>query len=115
MSDSYNSAEKRDIQRMITSDTAIEAVLAGRKRAVRRNNRYADQGDEFGLRGNSFKVTRVYRQTLGDMTDQDAQDEGFDSMQAYKDYIVGIHDGMTWRAQAKVWVHEFEPLVTDDG
>lgn len=108
------SAEKRNIERMIVSETAIQAVLDGRKRAVRRNNRYADPGDEFSLRGTSFKITRVYRQAIGDMTDADARDEGFDSMDAYKDSIIGIHKGMTWQPQAKVWVHEFEPIVGTD-
>lgn len=109
-----NSSEKVDIKRMIVSESAVKAVLDGRKRAVRRNSRYADPGDEFALRGHSFEIMQVYRQTVGDMTDADAQDEGFESMRAYKDYIVGIHKGMVWRPDAKVWVHEFEP-VADNG
>jgi hypothetical protein len=98
------------IERLITVQSDIEKVLEGRKTATRRNGRYADPGETMILNGHSFEVTRVYRQALGELTDTDAQSEGFDNMEAYKNYILSMHAGMPWIPHAKVWVHEFKSI-----
>ncbi|MNI30142.1 hypothetical protein D3C73_839720 [compost metagenome] len=96
------------IERLITVEKDIEKVLQGSKTATRRNGRYADPGEVMELGGNKYIVNRVYQQSLGELTDEHAQAEGFASIEAYKESILAMHPGMPWLPQMKVWVHEFE-------
>ncbi|WP_438445804.1 ASCH domain-containing protein [Gorillibacterium sp. sgz5001074] len=98
------------IDRMITVEEDVQRVLNGTKTSTRRNGRYADPGEILELQGRRFEVTRVYQQTLGELTEEHARSEGFPSLEAYKSYILGMHKGMPWIPSAKVWVHEFRPL-----
>jgi len=59
------------------------------------------------LEGKEFKVDKLYRMTLGEMTDEHAKDEGFATMEAYRKSIFDIHPDMPWLPTMKVWVHEF--------
>lgn len=95
------------IDRLVTSPDLVQLVLSGKKTAMRRNGRYADPGELLELNGEKFEVTNVYRQTLGELTEQDAQAEGFSSIDDYKKYILEIHPKMPWLPHVKVWVHEF--------
>lgn len=95
------------IERLITRDSDIDKVLQGEKTATRRNGRYADIGETMELRGHKFEVTNVYRQSLGELTDADAQSEGFADVAGYRDSILSIHPGMPWLPHMQVWVHEF--------
>lgn len=97
------------VDRLITVETDIERVLAGAKTSTRRNGRYADPGEILELKGRKFRITRVYRQSLGELTQDDVRSEGFESLEDYKSYILGMHKGMPWIPAAKVWVHEFQP------
>jgi hypothetical protein len=96
------------IDRLVTKDAEVEKVLAGTKTAVRRNGRYADLEEQTELRGKTLQVTKVYQQSLGDLTDVDAVMEGYQTVEAYKESILAIHPGMPWLPQMKVWVHEFK-------
>ncbi|WP_159883560.1 ASCH domain-containing protein [Paenibacillus puerhi] len=98
------------IDRMITVEADVEKVLSGQKTSTRRNGRYADPGEILELRGRRFVVTKVYRQTLGELTDEIIQSEGYPTVEAYKEYITSMHAGMPWMPQMKVWVHEFREL-----
>ncbi|GAA3331804.1 hypothetical protein GCM10020331_089820 [Ectobacillus funiculus] len=51
--------------------------MQDKKTATRRNGRYADVGEIMTLEGKQFVVERVYAQTLGELTDEHAQQEGF--------------------------------------
>lgn len=95
------------IDRLVTREADIAKVLSGEKTAARRNSRYADAGETMELRGQKFEVTKVYRQRLGDLTDEDARSEGFESAAGYRDSILSIHPGMPWLPHMQVWVHEF--------
>jgi uncharacterized protein YhfF len=96
------------IDRLVTKDAEVEKVLAGTKTAVRRNGRYADLEEQTELRGKTLQVTKVYQQSLGDLTDADAVMEGYQTIEAYKESILAFHPGMPWLPQMKVWVHEFK-------
>ncbi len=98
------------IDRLVTIRDDVEKVLAGRKTAVRRNGRYADPGEVMTLSGRRFIVERVYVQTLGDVTEEDARREGHESLEAYRQAILAIHPGMPWLPTMRVWVHEFRAL-----
>jgi N4-acetylcytidine amidohydrolase len=98
------------VERLITIEEDVKKVLVGEKTATRRNGRYADPGEVMTLEGRDFVVDRVYSQSLGELTDDDARREGFENVEAYKQSILSIHPGMPWLPQMRVWVHEFSPV-----
>lgn len=99
--------ELMNINQLITRADMIEKVKDGSKRAVRRSNRFAEIGDQFEVDGLVFEMIKIYQQQLGDVTEEDAHKEGFDSLEAYKESITSIHEGAVWVPKLKVWVHEF--------
>jgi N4-acetylcytidine amidohydrolase len=98
------------IDRLITVPADVEKVIAGQKTATRRNGRYADVGEIMTLQGKQFIVEKVYAQTLGELTDEACRQEGFSSLEEYKQSILSMHAGMPWLPHMKVWVHEFRPV-----
>ncbi|MBB5174740.1 ASCH domain-containing protein [Texcoconibacillus texcoconensis] len=99
-----------EIDRLITRPEDIKKVLEGQKNATRRNGRYADVGEVMVLEGRSFKIEAVYRQTLGDLTDEIGMQEGYQNLEEYKQSILSIHPGMPWKPEMKVWAHEFSEV-----
>jgi N4-acetylcytidine amidohydrolase len=98
------------IERLVTMPSDVEMVISGKKTATRRNGRYADVGEIMELQGHKFVVDNVYSQSLGELTDKHAQDEGFETVEAYKEAILSYHPGMPWLPHMQVWVHEFSPV-----
>ncbi|MEM7312368.1 MAG: ASCH domain-containing protein [Planctomycetota bacterium] len=96
------------IERLVTHDKLVEAALEGRKTQQRRAGVYAYPGETFVLKGKTFVVKDLRQETLNDMTDIEAQKEGYPNMEFYKDLILRMHKGMEWDPNEKVWVHEFE-------
>ena len=97
-----------EIDSLVTHPKLIEATLAGNKTQQRRNGVYAYPNETFELEGVQFTVTSLERQSLGDMTDADAQAEGYPNIDMYKDLILRMHAGMKWNEGHPVWVHTFE-------
>src|SRR5699024_661649 len=102
--------KKMDIRLMITREDMIEKVTSGEKTAIRRQQRFADVGDTFELEGSMFKITDVYQQQLADLTNQAAQDDGFDILEAYTESTTSIHDGAVWVPKWTVWAHDFNAI-----
>ena len=98
------------IDRLVTVQEDIQKVLEGKKTATRRNGRYADIGEILELNGKKFRVDKIYSQSLGELTDEHARQEGFESLEDYKQSILSFHPGMPWLPQMRVWVHEFSPV-----
>jgi N4-acetylcytidine amidohydrolase len=98
------------IERLVTMPSDVQKVLEGKKTATRRNGRYADVGEVMTLEGKKFVVNRVYSQSLGELTDEHARQEGFDTVEEYRDSILAYHPGMPWLPQMRVWVHEFSSV-----
>jgi len=98
------------IERLVTIPEDIEKVIAGKKTATRRNGRYADIGEIMTLNGYEFVVDSVYSQTLGELTDEHAMQEGYETLEDYKQSILSLHEGMPWLPKMKVWVHEYRPV-----
>lgn len=96
------------IDALVTHTKLVAAALAGRKTQQRRNGVYAYPGETFELQGTRFVLRDLRRQTLADMTDADAQAEGYPSLDVYRDLILRMHPGMQWDGSSQVWVHEFE-------
>ncbi|MGZ8250054.1 ASCH domain-containing protein, partial [Methylomagnum sp.] len=86
----------------------VEATKTGQKTQQRRDGLYAYPGETFELDGVAFTVTEVERRRLGDMTEADAQAEGYPNLAVYKDLILKMHAGMTWDEEHLVWVHHFQ-------
>lgn len=99
------------IDRLVTIKADVEKVIEGKKTVTRRNGRYADPGEIMELSGYQFEVYNVFQGTLGELTDADAQAEGYENLDAYKESILTMHPGMPWIPQAKVWVHEFRKIT----
>jgi len=97
-----------EIDRLVRHPKLVESALAGKKTQQRRDGIYAYPGEKFELDGVGFTVTSLERQTLGDMTDADANAEGYPSLEMYKGLILKMHAGMTWEADDLVWVHSFK-------
>ncbi|MGM0854801.1 MAG: ASCH domain-containing protein [Bacillota bacterium] len=100
------------IDRLVTKAEDVEKVIKGEKTATRRNGRYADIGEIMELQGKKYIVESVYAQSLGELTDDHAKQEGFQSVEEYKEAILSYHPGMPWHPSMRVWVHEFS-LVTE--
>lgn len=104
------------IEKLITKPEDIEKALNKEKKVSRRAGRYADIGETMDLDGHTFKVTNVYDQKLGEMTDRHAQDEGYANLEDYKHHLKNIHPFTRmlpftpWMPSKKVWVHEFEEV-----
>ena len=98
------------IEKLVTIPDDVAKVIDGEKTATRRNGIYADIGEVMELKGHQFKVERIYSQYLGDMSDEDAKQEGYTDLEAYKQSILDIHPGMKWAPKMKVWVHKYAPI-----
>ena len=96
------------IDRLVTHEKLVASTLEGSKTQQRRNGVYGYPGEIFELQGVSFQVTDLRRQSLGEMTEEDAQREGYPNLEMYKLLIMRMHPGMDWDLEHPVWVHEFE-------
>lgn len=96
------------IEQLVTVPEDVEKVIRGKKTATRRSGRYADIGEVMDLNGHEFVVTDIYPEQLADMTDLDARKEGYESLDAYQNFILTLHPGMKWIPKMKVWVHEYK-------
>lgn len=97
-----------EIERLVKHPKLVEAALSGKKTQQRRDGVYAYPDETFELESVPFIVTSLERQKLGDMTDEDANAEGYPSLEMYKGLILKMHAGMTWNTEDKVWVHSFK-------
>lgn len=99
-----------EIDRLVRHPKLVEAALNGQKTQQRRDGIYAYPGEQFELDGVKFISTSLERQKLGDMTDTDAQAEGYPNLEMYKAIILKMHAGMSWNEESLVWVHSFKKL-----
>lgn len=97
-----------EIDRLVRQPKLVSAVLEGRKSQQRRDGVYGYPGETFELEGAVFRVSALFRQRLGDMSEADAQAEGFPGLQVYQELIERMHPGMSWDRDHLVWVHEFK-------
>ena len=100
------------IDRLVNHAMLKRAALAGQKTEQRRNGIYAYPGERFDIDGQPFELVTLDRERLGDMTEEHARAEGFDSLDAYRDLIVRMHKGMDWNPDQLVWVHRFRAAAT---
>lgn len=99
-----------DIDRLVTHQKLVDAALAGQKTQQRRNGVYGYPGETFTLESETFVITALERQSLGEMTTAEAEAEGFHDLQTYKQLIISMHAGMDWNESHLVWVHHFRKM-----
>lgn len=97
--------EKYGINKLLSIDEDIYKITRGDKISVRRNDRYADIGDELVLNGHLFEITNVYPQFLKNVTDKNAREEGYDCLNSYKEALTSIHETAVWDPEQLVWAH----------
>lgn len=97
-----------EIGRLVRHPKLVSAAISGVKTQQRRDGIYAYPGETFELNGVSFTVTALERQSLGEMTDNDAKSEGYPDLKAYRELILNMHPGMQWDHSHLVWVHHFK-------
>jgi len=97
-----------EIDALVTHAKLVQATLAGRKTQQRRNGVYGYPGEKFELEGQAFVITDLRRELMSDMTEADAQAEGYPNLAMYLDLIKRMHQGMDLGGDSKVWVHQFE-------
>jgi len=97
--------EKYDINKLVSIQESIDKIIKGEKTSERRNDRYADPGDEILLDGHLFVVEDVYRQQLKNVTEENAREEGYKNLEEYKKALTGIHHGVVWDQEQVVWAH----------
>lgn len=100
--------EKYDIDKLVQRPADIEKIMNGEKTSERRNDRYADAGDEVKLDGQTFIVENVYPQKLEEVTEENAKQEGYANLEEYKNALTSIHHGAVWEPERVVWVHELK-------
>ena len=101
------------IDRLVTHPKLVAATKAGVKTQQRRDGVYGFPGETFDLEGETFIITDLSRQRIGDMTDEHAKAEGYPNLEMYKDIILRMHAGMTWNSDSLVWVHTFAAKIQE--
>lgn len=101
--------EKYDIDRLISIQDDIDKIIKGEKTSVRRNDRYADPGDRLELQGHTFIVENVYPQKLGNLTNENAKQEGYSGLDEFKNGLKNIHGQNVWDPDMEIWAHELRP------
>ena len=103
---------------MLFKKYLIDLILEERKSMTSRSRQLYKPNDITNLMANKdyskitgkyLKITKVYQKSLGDFTDSDAQKEGFDDLQSFKDSWtknIGV-----WNNDKVVWVHKFEVIM----
>ncbi len=108
MTDSAAYPEKTcTIDRLVRHKRLVEAAVAGKKTEQRRDGVYGYPGETFELEGKCFEIVSLTHDRLGDMSEADAQAEGYETLDAYRDLILRMHRGMEWDVEHRVWVHRF--------
>jgi hypothetical protein len=73
------------------------------------SNRYAHEGDTFSLDGETFEIIAADERTLDEMTDEDAQREGSEDLESYKERMVAVHGGdFEWDEESEIVSYRFE-------
>ena len=95
------------IERLVTHEKLVSAALTGAKTQQRRAGVYGYPGERFTLEGTDFEITGLHTERWGDITEEDAQREGYPNLAMYHAIIERMHQGMEWHQDQPVWVHEF--------
>lgn len=102
---------------MLFKKDLIDLILEGKKTMTSRDKLLNKVGEVTNLMANrdyskisgkKIKITKVYKKSLNEFTDNDANKEGFENIVEFKQYWkknIG-----EWKTSIVVWIHEFEVL-----
>ncbi|MFB1066543.1 ASCH domain-containing protein [Natrinema sp. H-ect4] len=93
---------------LLPSDRMQRQALEGAVTQIHRGHQYAEEGDTFTIDGTTFDVITVRERTLGDLTDEDAQAEGMEDLEAYERLLERAHETFEWDDDSEVVLHRFE-------
>ena len=99
-----------EVDRLVRQPKLVAAVLDGRKTEQRRDGVYAYPGETFLLEGELYEVTGLFQQRWDDMSEADAQAEGYPGLEMYQNLIAKMHPGMSLSSDHQVWVHQFRKV-----
>ena len=94
---------------LLPSERMQAQAAAGDISQIHRGHQYAEVGDTFTIEETTFEVIAVTERTLGDLTDEDAQAEGVEDLEAYKRLLEVAHENFEWDDESEVVRHRFEP------
>jgi hypothetical protein len=97
-----------DADDLFPSEHMLRGVSAGEVTQIHRGQQYADEGDRFEWDGEEFEVVEVRERKLGDLTDEDAQREGMEDMEQYREMLNRAHDDYEWDPDSDVVLHRIE-------
>ena len=101
------------IDRLVTHEKLVAAALDGSKTQQRRAGVYGYPGEQFTLEDSNFEITALRSERWGDISEEDAQREGYPNLAMYRALIERMHQGMEWDQDQPVWVHEFAKVQSD--
>ncbi|MBV0902573.1 ASCH domain-containing protein [Haloarcula salina] len=96
-----------DAGEILPNDRVQQMAVDGRVTQLHRGHQYAEEGDTFEIDGTTFEVTDVTHRTLGDLTDEDAQREGSEDLDAYRERMTRVHGSFEWDDDSEVVRHRF--------
>ena len=99
-----------DAGEVLPNEHVQRMAAAGQITQMHRGHEYAQEGDTFDIEGRTFEVTDVTHRTLGDLTDEDAQREGSEDLEAYRERLNRVHDTFEWDDDSDVVRHRFAPV-----
>jgi len=101
--------ESLKICRLTTRKKPVRLIgsLDGSKTQQRRAGVYGYPGEKFTLNETEFEITGLRTERWGDISEEDAQREGYPNLKMYQALIERMHQGMDWDQDQPVWVHEF--------
>ncbi|WP_226022281.1 ASCH domain-containing protein [Halomicrobium salinisoli] len=103
-----------DASELLPNEHLQQMVAEGRVTQLHRGHQYAEEGDVFEVESERFEVIDVMHRTLGDLTDEDAQREGSEDLDAYRERLRRVHDDFEWDPESDVVRHRFEPVEGSD-
>ena len=92
----------------------LDLVISGKKTQTRRlHKRVLKEGRIYALKrswikstGDYIKITKVARQRLGEVTEEEAEKEGFNSLEEFRNAWVRING--SWDPDMEVVVYDFK-------
>jgi len=92
----------------------LDLVLSGRKTQTRRRHKnplkegriYAVKRNWLEATGEYIRITKVYPQKLGDVSEEEAIKEGFSGLDKFREAWIRINGN--WDPEMEVTVYEFE-------
>ncbi|MFW5934835.1 MAG: ASCH domain-containing protein [Halolamina sp.] len=93
---------------LLPSERMRDQALDGEVTQIHRGQAYAEAGDRFEIDGATFEVVDVTERTLGDLTDEDAREEGARDLDHYKQILRMSHDEFEWDDDDEIVRHRFE-------